>query len=269
MSLRTAILAASCLSSIAFGQTVDGSSYNKPSGGPPASFFAAASTINVGAVKTAVAHATGVPKKAVYDVNGASTKVTIHDDYMTKPTGAAIVYVSNMNVDCDGIDYKCKGNPDGQSDTDNGELAAYEVPWVVIPENFQKAYPDILPGNNVAAVICNDKMFYGIYGDSDGDTPEDIGEASWLMARTCFPDEDLNGNSGHDALDVTYIVFVGKDSILPDSAVNSKYITDFTKLRSMGNKLMTAFESNIDNKTSKSNVFDPKKRGTLPVPFQG
>jgi chitosanase len=46
-------------------------------------------------------------------------------------------------------------------------------------------------------------MFYGIYGDTDGDNPEVIGEASWLMARTCFPNDDLNGNSGHEQADVT------------------------------------------------------------------
>lgn len=46
-------------------------------------------------------------------------------------------------------------------------------------------------------------MFYGIFGDSDGDTPQVIGEASWLMARTCFPDQGLNGNRGHADVDVT------------------------------------------------------------------
>lgn len=46
-------------------------------------------------------------------------------------------------------------------------------------------------------------MFYGIYGDSDGDSPQVIGEASWLMARTCFPNDNLNGGVGHDAADVT------------------------------------------------------------------
>ena len=46
-------------------------------------------------------------------------------------------------------------------------------------------------------------MFYGIYGDSDGDDPEVIGEASWLMARTCFPNDNLNGNAGHGSPDVT------------------------------------------------------------------
>lgn len=51
--------------------------------------------------------------------------------------------------------------------------------------------------------ISDGKMFYGIYGDSDGDHPQVIGEASWLMARTCFPNDDLNGNSGHGDPDVT------------------------------------------------------------------
>lgn len=76
--------------SAVFGQTVSGPSYNKPSAGPPASFFSATSTINVQAIKTAVAQATGVPKSAVYDVNGAPTKVTIHDDYMSLPTVRSI-----------------------------------------------------------------------------------------------------------------------------------------------------------------------------------
>jgi len=52
-------------------------------------------------------------------------------------------------------------------------------------------------------IFSDGKMFYGIFGDTDGDTPETIGEASWLMARTCFPNEDLNGNNGHDPADVT------------------------------------------------------------------
>jgi chitosanase len=81
------------LTQTVFGQTVSGPSYNKPSAGPPASFFSAASTIDVQAIKTAVAQATGVPKSAVYDVNGAATKVTIHNDYMSLPT------VRSFNLD--------------------------------------------------------------------------------------------------------------------------------------------------------------------------
>jgi hypothetical protein len=46
-----------------------------------------------------------------------------------------------------------------------------------------------------------------VTGDSDfvsfsGDSPEVIGEASILMAQTCFPDEGLDGGKGHSQLDV-------------------------------------------------------------------
>jgi chitosanase len=77
-----------------------------------------------------------------------------------------------MDVDCDGLDYKCKvskmtygrresdtyslfsqGNPDGQPGTNFGALAAYEVPFFVIPDKFGTTYQSILPGNNVGAVI--------------------------------------------------------------------------------------------------------------------
>jgi chitosanase len=46
-------------------------------------------------------------------------------------------------------------------------------------------------------------MFYGIFGDSNGDSPEVIGEASWLMGKACFPDGDISGANGHGAVDVT------------------------------------------------------------------
>lgn len=105
-------------------------------------------------------------------------------------------------------------------------------------------------------------MFYGIYGDSDGDSPQVIGEASWLMARTCFPNDNLNGGVGHDAADVTCksgtymslfrhlliqkdILFTGDDAVLPSSALNKNYVTNFTTLRSMGDKLMTALAKNL------------------------
>lgn len=75
-----------------------------------------------------------------------------------------------MDVDCDGIDYKCKvrdhpiphrmppnasvqGNQDGQPQTNFGALAAYEVPWIVIPDKFGTTYQSVLPGNNIGAVI--------------------------------------------------------------------------------------------------------------------
>lgn len=100
-------------------------------------------------------------------------------------------------------------------------------------------------------------MFYAVFADTDGDSPEEIGEASWLLARTCFPNDDLNGNSGHTPADVTCkisryllflaplltivsidIVFTGDDAVLPKSAINNNYVTDFDTLKSMGDEFM-------------------------------
>ncbi|CAG8325146.1 unnamed protein product [Penicillium nalgiovense] len=104
----------------------------------------------------------------------------------------------------------------GQHQTNFGALAAYEVPFFVIPDRFGTKYAKQLPGNN---------MFYGIYGDSDGDTPQVIGEASWLMARICFPDDEWQQ--------------------CPCSALNKNYVTNFSTLRPMGDKLMTALAKNL------------------------
>ncbi|KAJ5688778.1 hypothetical protein N7462_003170 [Penicillium macrosclerotiorum] len=249
MAFRLLTLATSLvLLGPALGQSVDGSQYNNPTAGPPSSYFAAATTVPVAALQSAAAKASTAAKDATYPVNNDSgaSKVTIHSDWSSFSEGAAFVWVADMDVDCDGIDYKCKGNQDGQAQTNFGALAAYEVPFFVIPDKFGTTYQSVLPGNNVGAVICGGKMFYGIYGDSDGDDPQVIGEASWLMARTCFPNDDLNGNSGHTGVDVTYILFTGDDAVLPSSALNNNYVTNFSTLRSMGDKLITALAKNLN-----------------------
>ena len=46
-----------------------------------------------------------------------------------------------------------KGNKDGEKGTNFGALAAYEVPWAVIPNNFWKLHKPELSGNNIVAVI--------------------------------------------------------------------------------------------------------------------
>ncbi|PYH40795.1 glycoside hydrolase family 75 protein, partial [Aspergillus saccharolyticus JOP 1030-1] len=231
----------------ATAQRVDGSKYNSPTGGPPASYFAAASSIPVAVIQSAAAKASSVPSLATYPINTDknSPKSTIHDDWVKFRRGAALSWVADMDVDCDGIDYKCAGNGDGQPQTNWGALAAYEVPFIVIPDTFLAANPDLLPGNNVAAVICHGKMYYGILGDSNGDDPELTGEASWLIARTCFPDEGLNGAKGHVAADVTYIVFTGKNAVLSSRALGKHYLTNFTTLRTRGDKLAGALASHL------------------------
>ncbi|KAJ5190914.1 uncharacterized protein N7498_009899 [Penicillium cinerascens] len=244
----SALVASLALFGPTLAQSVDGSKYNNPTAGPPSSFFAAATSIPVAALQSAAANADTAAKDATYpvDYNDGAAKVTIHSDWSNFDEGAAFVWVADMDVDCDGIDYLCRGNQDGQPQTNFGALAAYEVPWIVIPNKFATTYQSVLPGNNIGAVICDGNMFYGIYGDSNGGTPEVIGEASWLMARTCFPNDDLNGNDGHDGVDVTYILFTGNDAVLPSSALNNNYITNFSTLQSMGDSLMAALANNLN-----------------------
>ena len=59
-----------------------------------------------------------------------------------------------------------------------------------------------MPKNPLAAVVCDGKVFYGVMGDTNGDTPEVIGEASLVLANTCFPRENLNGGVSHPKIDV-------------------------------------------------------------------
>ena len=92
------------------------------------------------------------------------------------------------------------GNTDGQARTTYGNLSAYNVPYIVIPQSFVTKHH--IPENALSAVICNGTMYYAIMGDTNGNTPEVIGEASWLLATTCFPDEIVDGGKGHSDIDV-------------------------------------------------------------------
>ncbi|KAL4867789.1 fungal chitosanase of glycosyl hydrolase group 75-domain-containing protein [Aspergillus spectabilis] len=248
MSPKTSLgrMSALILCTSALGQVIQGADYNKPSGGPPGEYFQAAATIPVAAIQASTASLNKIPKRATYPIRPGSKQMsTIYSDWAAFNEGAAIVWTADMDVDCDGLDHKCTGNSDGLSDTNWGALAAYAVPFIVIPDHYLQANEKEIPGNNVAAVICNGKMFYGILGDSNGDNPQVTGEASWLMAKTCFPEDGLNGNVGHDAKDVTYILFLGNEAVLPTSAINKNYITDFGVLRSMGDELVGKLARNI------------------------
>ncbi|OJJ03264.1 hypothetical protein ASPVEDRAFT_63056 [Aspergillus versicolor CBS 583.65] len=212
------------------------------------SSFAASKAINVPALLAASDMVKTVPARASYPLSlkGSKDTSTIHSDWASFQDGAAFVFKADMDVDCDGIDYKCSGNADGQAVTNWGALSAFEVPYIVIPQAFLEANPGAIPGNNVAAVICNNKMFYAILGDTNGNNPQVTGEASLLLARSCFPKDNLSGDSGHEEMDVTYILYAGPEAVLPSSAHNDKYITDFDMLRSMGDHLTTSLSANLD-----------------------
>jgi chitosanase len=96
-------------------------------------------------------------------------------------------------------------------------------------------------------------------GDTDGDNPETIGEASILLAQTCFPDEGLNGNSGHETLDILCtlsdlicltedIVFFTEFKELDDTS-----ITDFGALQTLGDQQMTALINSLGNGNGNGN----------------
>ena len=56
-------------------------------------------------------------------------------------------------------------------------------------------------------------MFYGIWGDTNGDDgPAVVGEASLATGTLCYGDS-VNGNSGHDATDVLYVAFTGAEAV--------------------------------------------------------
>lgn len=75
---------------------------------PAPSTFQAASSIPVAAIAAAARNAKQTPADATYPIGSGSTKATIHSDWVNFSNGAAYVWVADMDVDCDGIDYKCK-----------------------------------------------------------------------------------------------------------------------------------------------------------------
>ncbi|KAL5360824.1 fungal chitosanase of glycosyl hydrolase group 75-domain-containing protein [Aspergillus floccosus] len=228
--------------------TVSGPGYDSPYGGPPAEYFASSKSSLVSSLKHAFSKVSEVPSLATYPVNreeNNSDNSTIYSDWASFDEGSALVWIADMDVDCDGINSECKGSTASQTQTNWGALSAYEVPYIVIPDRFLSANKEMLPGKNVAAVICNGKMLYGILGDTNGHDPQITGEASWLMARTCFANDDLSGAKGHTTVDVIYILFTGEHAVLPDSAMNEHYITDFSTLRRIGDNLVDALISNF------------------------
>jgi len=219
------------------------SKYNSHDNGTPVEMFSAESSIDIGTVSSAAKKLKHKAKSYPVESDGDAPSATIYSDWAKFDKGSAYVWNADMDVDCDGIDFQCPGNQDGQGQTNFGALAAFAVPFIVIPDSFAQEHSDELQGNNIAAVICDRKMFYGIFGDTDGDSPQAIGEASWRMATACFPNDNLNGNNGHTDLDVTYIVFTGSDAVL--DGVTDHYITDFSQLTSKGNDLVQSLMKNI------------------------
>ncbi|EFQ99833.1 chitosanase [Nannizzia gypsea CBS 118893] len=134
--------------------------------------------------------------------------------------------LADMDVDCDGINRSkgaCANDPSGQDQTAfKHEVSSYGIDdldsnkhgYVVLGN--QGSAPSYLPSASgveslsVVAVVCNDILFYGVWGDTNGGT--DVGEASMSLAHACFPDEHLSGDNGHETHDVLYVAFMGKQA---------------------------------------------------------
>jgi len=161
----------------------------------------------------------------------SGNNVKILGDWQDLDGVSAIHYIADMDVDCDGVDENCPNNPDGQSATSFGDLDASKVPFYVIPLKFHQDQADKIKANALGAIVCNGKMFYGIFGDEDADDPQVIGEASLLMAQTCFPDDGLDGGTGHSTLDVLYIIFGDQ---VPDGV--GEETIDINALKTLGDQ---------------------------------
>ncbi|KAH6889306.1 family 75 glycoside hydrolase [Thelonectria olida] len=181
--------------------------------------------------------------------------------YLQGPSGK----LANMDIDCDGIqgssadDGRCGSSGDTQSQTSfmdivasygqgQKDLDANVHPYVVFGNvGTKKGYTNFNPQSygikplSVMAVVCGDKLIYGVWGDENGDDGAHpmVGEASISLATACFG-KSMNGNNGHDVSDVLYIAFPGADAVPGKSALwNAKTYDKFeASITALGDKLI-------------------------------
>lgn len=146
--------------------------------------------------------------------------------------------LANMDIDCDGHrggpkdDGRCGSSNDSQSRTTFRDTVAsyksgikdlnpYVHHYVVFgnqgsEEGWNSFDPQAVGIHplSVMAVVCGDRLVYGVWGDTNGDDGQFpmVGEASLSLATACFGDK-MSGDFGHDEQDVLYIAFVGEDAV--------------------------------------------------------
>ncbi|KAK7442984.1 hypothetical protein VKT23_015928 [Stygiomarasmius scandens] len=209
--------------------------------------FEAASDIDVAGIYAAVQTATSKPlgefSSAEQSGSGGDEMVTVYGDFMDGDDLSirAMSFIADMDVDCDGVE-SCANDPSGQGQTTWGFLNAEQVPFYVLPQSlvFGETDGGFVQPNSLGAIICGGKMFYAIMGDTNGDEVEHIGEASILLAQTCFQNDGLGGNCGHATLDVAYIVF---GEVVPPG---DKQVTiDIQGLKDLGDNTVRAFQKGL------------------------
>jgi len=137
-----------------------------------------------------------------------------------------------VDIDCDGAGAgtgDCENDQTGQSITSFADtvkelsggkiedLNTHHQTFVVFGNggpNFDPMEYGIEP-LSVMAVVCGDQYILGIWGDTNADNL--VGEASISLAKLCFPDENITGNSGHGEKYVLYLAFPGKKAVPEDA----------------------------------------------------
>ncbi|KAJ6629351.1 fungal chitosanase of glycosyl hydrolase group 75-domain-containing protein [Mycena sp. CBHHK59/15] len=171
------------------------------------SAFAADPSIDASGIYAAVQAATQQPLATFPTTQAQDHMSTVYGDWLNLAGVQAFHFLADMDIDCDGVSANCPGASTSESETSYGALDTTLVPWFVLPDQFQPASP--LKPNALGAIICDGKMFYAIFGDTNGDgvSVEVTGEGSLLLAQACFPNDNINGDNGHAPPDVAYIVF--------------------------------------------------------------
>jgi len=133
----------------------------------------------------------------------------------------AVFWKADLDVDCDGkTSTQCNLNTDpayqnqtSATDSHGDPLDAATLPYVVVPlpsTRFDYTAAGLALGS-VIAVIYNDHVEYGVFGDEGPSSI--IGEASYRMAQLLSIDPDPS-TGGTDS-GVAYIAFTGSDAVVP------------------------------------------------------
>jgi hypothetical protein len=152
-------------------------------------------------------------------------------DYATDSGGAqtiaicgltgAVFWKADLDIDCDGkISTQCNTGTDpsfddqtSATDSHGDPLDAATLPYVVVPlpsTRFDSTAHGLALGS-VIAVIYQDKVEYGVFGDEGPSSI--IGEASYRMAQLLGIDPDP-ATGGTDS-GVAYIAFTGPSAVDP------------------------------------------------------
>ncbi|AEO60909.1 glycoside hydrolase family 75 protein [Thermothelomyces thermophilus ATCC 42464] len=180
-----------------------------------------------------------------------------------KGSGSAF---ADMDIDCDGEqngkgdDGRCGNSQDTQAITSFQDIVegykkgvkdlnAYVHPYVVFGNTGSKSgWKTFDPQKygikplSVMAVVCNNKLIYGVWGDENGDDGDKpmVGEASISLATACFG-TSMTGNNGHDETDVLYIAFPGDDAVPGADGANwgaDSWQAFESSIEGLGNKLI-------------------------------